>query len=350
MVCLQCHTPNFRDYKYCRECGTRLEPTDGASALDDSAEVEALLQHAFSQLEQGEATKAMGTVQAALAHDPESPSAHAALGLVYERQGMISEAIHQFRVVLKLNPDSAGDREKLQQLLARSGQERRTGGITPARLAIGSAVAAGLLTFGVGLAVAKGNEKGGRRVEMGQMPIGLPVQRPNSASKALPQTAILKPAFTPAPAPVTSAPLSTGSPGASTVSMVYQPSVGPKPTNATPPPPWQLRKPQATSPNGLAPARIGDVVPLTRPDLTPYPAGGDKPQLTNTPHPVESRPHRTEPLEPDTGFIKIEPVDKPASAQSATSNPGGGSPANPAPPAGDPARPSISITISPGGR
>lgn len=348
MVCPQCHTPNFRDYKYCRECGSRLEPSDGASALDDSAEVEALLQHAFAQLEQGEATKAMGTVQAALAHDPESPSAHAALGLVYERQGMISEAIHQFRVVLKLNPDSAGDREKLQQLLARSGQERRGGGLNPVRLAIGSAAAAGILTFGVGLALANGNGKSGRRVETGQMPIGLPIQHP-SVPKTLPQAAPLKPAFT--ATPMATAPLSARSPGASTISMVYQPSVGPKLTNATPPPPWQIRKPQTTSPNGLGPARIGDVVPLSRPDLTPYPAAGnDKPQLTNTPHSVESRPQRAEPLEPDTGFIKIEPVDKPATGQGSAANQGGGAPANPAPPAGDAARPSISVTISPGGR
>jgi hypothetical protein len=349
MVCLQCHTPNFRDYKYCRECGTRLEPADGAPALDDSAEVEALLQHAFAQLDKGEATKAMGTVQAALAHDPESPSAHAALGLVYERQGLISEAIHQFRVVLKLNPDSAGDREKLQQLLARGGQERRSGGLSPVRLAIGSAAAAGILTFGVGLALANGNSKTGRRVDTGQMPIGLPMQHPAAAPKTLPQTTPLKPALIP-PA-VAAAPLSISSPGASTVSMVYQPSAGPRPTNATPPPPWQLRKPQATSPNGLGPARIGDVVPLSRPDVTPYPAGGgDKPQLTNTPHSVESRPRHTEPLEPDTGFIKIEPVDKPATAQGAPTNQGGGAPANPAPPAGNPDRPSISVTISPGGR
>lgn len=355
MVCSQCHTPNFRDYKYCRECGARLESSEAGPA-DDSAEVESLVRHAFVQMEQGELTKALGTVQAALAHDPESPSAHSALGLIYEKQGLITEAIHQFRVVLRLSPDSTADREKLEQLLARGGREVRASAFTPARLAVASAVAAGVLTFGVGLAMANANGAKQRPYQSaGTLGVGLPAAAPNLPQQPAPQPAslatmppklpagpALKPVATPMPLPSYSA-----RPAPTPVAL--QPAWGRHDTaQPTPPPPWQTRKPQAAPNKGLQPAQIGEVVPLSRPDLTPYAADqGEKPQLTHAPRTAESRPRRVEPLEPDTGFIKIEP-EKPAAA--VPNNPGPAPAGNGGNPAGENPRPSISITISPGSR
>lgn len=358
MVCSQCHTPNFRDYKYCRECGSRLESVEPASP-NDAAEVESLVRHAFAQMEQGELTRALATVQAALAHDPESPAAHSALGLIYERQGLITEAIHQFRVVLRLTPDSAADREKLEQLLARGGREPVPGVFTPVRLAVASAVAAGVLTFGVGLAVARGNEGKSRSYRAGALGMPLPTSA-STARKLTPQPvqpmrptppapqpkASLTPAFSTAHAPARLP--SYAPPPSSTVAL--QPAWGRRESSRpTPPPPWQVNRPQTPArSNGLPPAAIGEVVPLSRPDLSPYPVeGAEKPKL-DLPRTAEAKPRRVEPLEPDTGFIKIEP-EKPAAAAPSGAAPAPGGSSGSAP-VGENSRPSISITISPGAR
>lgn len=355
MVCSQCHTPNFRDYKYCRECGNRLEAAEAAGPVDEHAEVEQLLQHAFTQMDQGELEKALGTVQAALARDPENPSAHAALGLVYERQGLVQDAIHQFRVVLQLSPDSAADREKLQQLLARGGRESAGTFFTPTRLAVASAIAAGIVTLGVGLAVA-GNrpaKASGSRQRAGTL-------MPTTALS--PQTPVKPQPATPAapPAPGTLKPVT---PGPQTAIRPPAPRYAPPPTSAplalmpvfssprqesrpTPPAPWQPRT--QTGSTGLQAAKIGEVVPLSRPDFSPTPAAPERPtQPVSEPQTRPQPKPKVEPLEPETGFIRIEPVARPVQPQGSPS--AGPAPAQPAPAPENP-RPSISITISPGSR
>jgi tetratricopeptide (TPR) repeat protein len=192
MVCSQCQTPNFRDYKYCRECGLRLERGPESSSLpvpSDEVEIERLLEHAFAALDRGEADRALGSVQAALARDPESAAAHSVLGLVYERMGRIPDAIHQFKLVLSLNPSSTADREKLDQLLAHKYSEPADPRpMAPMRMAIACAVAAGVLTFGVGLALAKGGPKGsgarGTYEAASPLPISIPTA--NAAGRPAP--------------------------------------------------------------------------------------------------------------------------------------------------------------------
>lgn len=342
MVCSQCHTPNFRDYKYCRECGTRLEVPEALAPVDDHAEVEELLQHAFVQMDQGETEKALATVQAALARDPESPSAHSTLGLVYERQGKIQEAIHQFRVVLQLSPDSSADRDKLQQLLARGGaRETRVGGRSPLHLAVGSAVVAGVVTFGVGLfhmstrpatarsdrelTPAAGSTAATSAPAAAQTPAPLPRLPQATVPPTSPMPAAMRPpSFSPAPAPA----------------MALAPPSAPRQqSRPTPPAPWSARP--VAQPGGLQPAAIGEVVPLARLEPTAQPAGAPAAAEKGPESRPQSKP-RVEPLEPETGFIKIEPLEK-------GGQPSAGGPAGPAPaPAPEASKPSISITITPG--
>jgi hypothetical protein len=129
MVCSNCSTVNFRDHKYCRECGRPLaqaaspwDPTrmDGTIALNgghpQDAQVQALLEQAFTAFEAERLADARLACQSALALRGQSSAAHSLLGLIYEKEGRRAEAIREFQVVLQLNPDSAADRAHLERL------------------------------------------------------------------------------------------------------------------------------------------------------------------------------------------------------------------------------------------
>jgi hypothetical protein len=109
--------------------------------------------------------------------------------------------------------------------------------------------------------------------------------------------------------------------------------------------PAPFRLPQTRAPaldtHGLQPAKVGDLVPISSPDLTQSQPGNAVIAEPNRPAPpqrVQSGP-RVEPLEPDTGFIKIQTGEKPAPAAPPSGPAGEGNP-----------RPSISITITPGSK
>jgi tetratricopeptide (TPR) repeat protein len=92
--------------------------------VDDDAQVQRLLDEAFRALDAGNLSDAALACQGALALRPESTAAHSLLGLVYERQGELHDAIQQYRIVLDLNPSSQADRAKLNALLRKTGQSR----------------------------------------------------------------------------------------------------------------------------------------------------------------------------------------------------------------------------------
>jgi tetratricopeptide (TPR) repeat protein len=96
-------------------------------ADDDDAKLQQLLDMAFLAYEAGNLGEAALACQGALAIRPESTAAHSLLGLVYEKQGQVPDAIQQYRIVLDLNPSSRADQAKLNALLRQTGQARPSG-------------------------------------------------------------------------------------------------------------------------------------------------------------------------------------------------------------------------------
>ncbi len=127
MYCTECGTKNSVDSKYCRECGTKINDgyrtmmlsLDDLRAIDNEKNQERLaklLDMAFWHNEAGNADAAVLACEAALAIHPHSTTAHSLLGTLYEKRGDDSKAIHHFEAVVTLNPDSAADAAKLDQV------------------------------------------------------------------------------------------------------------------------------------------------------------------------------------------------------------------------------------------
>ncbi len=127
MFCTECGTKNSVDSKYCRECGTKINDgyrtmmlsLDDLRAIDNEKNQERLaklLDMAFWHNEAGNADAAVLACEAALAIHPQSTTAHSLLGTLYEKRGDDSKAIHHFEAVVSLNPDSAADAAKLDQV------------------------------------------------------------------------------------------------------------------------------------------------------------------------------------------------------------------------------------------
>src|SRR5947209_7725459 len=106
MICPGCNTLNFRDYKFCRECGRKLDapsPAQVTQAMQaqglpdgDDAQVQLRLDQAFQAFDVGELNEAARACQEALSLRPDSTAGHSLLGLIYERQGQLTDAILQY--------------------------------------------------------------------------------------------------------------------------------------------------------------------------------------------------------------------------------------------------------------
>ncbi len=127
MYCHDCGTANTVDSKYCKECGTKIN--DGYRTMmlsvqdlpvnqsDETLDkLTRLLDMAFWHNEAGNRDAAITAAEAALAINPNSTTAHSLLGTLYEKRGDDARAIEHFEAVLLLNPDSAADAAKLDQL------------------------------------------------------------------------------------------------------------------------------------------------------------------------------------------------------------------------------------------
>jgi len=125
--CHDCNTANAVDSKYCKECGAKINEgyrTMMLSVQDLPAgqneetvdRLTRLLDMAFWHNEAGNIAAAITASEAALTINPNSTTAHSLLGSLYERKGDDVQAIHHFEAVLALNPDSAADAAKLDQL------------------------------------------------------------------------------------------------------------------------------------------------------------------------------------------------------------------------------------------
>ncbi len=330
MTCPTCSIPNLSDDKYCRECGTRLPPPLAVPAATDGEDpqVIGLLADAASALDAGEPERAATAVQAALAVQPGSAAAHSALAVVYERQGRIDAAVEHVRRALELDPSRTADERRMQALLSHTAGAGRTGIASP-KLALAAAAVVATVVFGGGLLVLASNQQGGESAEARAS--GVPIM-PSTAVTAAP---------TPAPAPATTAvaaprtmpsvpiPITPNRPGSPVVvptpaaprRPAFPPATAGAPGERVGLPPVVNRPPI----QGLPAAAIGEVVPLPpsaasggvdqpqSPLQPPAGSGAALPQAGAVPSgPVtpptaaaNTRP-RVEPLETETGFIKIE--------------------------------------------
>jgi serine/threonine-protein kinase len=66
--------------------------------------------------------EALGYLRAAVAVRPDSPAAHASLGILLSEQGKLAEAEQEYRAALRLNPDYAPAHNNLGALLAKQGR------------------------------------------------------------------------------------------------------------------------------------------------------------------------------------------------------------------------------------
>ena len=115
MICKTCGKDNEDDAKYCKECGQRIGSSRDLGS-DDYLKIGELIYSAYRHSEAGRLDNAILACQGALALDPDNASAHALLGSFYERRGDVGLAISEFEKVVALNPSSAGDRQKLDDL------------------------------------------------------------------------------------------------------------------------------------------------------------------------------------------------------------------------------------------
>jgi hypothetical protein len=165
MVCPSCSTDNVDQFKFCPECGCRLAapsppgsagtatPIRPAARLDEAAQAARLLEQAFELYDDSKYDEALGCCQAALALDPSGSTAHSLLGMIYERMGKTAEAVQQYQLVLRMNPDSIADAIKLETLVSgQDGPGRRLAGLSVRRrvpAGVGAMVAAVTLVVGV---------------------------------------------------------------------------------------------------------------------------------------------------------------------------------------------------------
>lgn len=83
---------------------------------EQSAELKRHLDEAFRAFEAGDDGTARRLCREALSIDPESSTAHSLMGLLYEREGRLSEATGEFETVLEQNPRSRAERQTLRRL------------------------------------------------------------------------------------------------------------------------------------------------------------------------------------------------------------------------------------------
>jgi hypothetical protein len=358
MLCPQCRSWNFRDYRFCRECGGKLDPA--AVPADESVDprVEELLHHAFTALDQGELDLALNKVQEALALQPGSAPAHSALSSIYERRGMIPEAIQQVEIALQLNPDGLADQEKLSRLQVQLLPPPRTVMNSRTQIAGAAAIIAATLVFGIGAAVMlrpQDTQRGGTTPPTGTPAVSTSsLVRPRNGSTPAPAAAwgVTPPggaaaSSTPATAtnaltatPVTQLPTQSANSASPGTAWGGSQGSAPLASNASgvgqPPPP-----PPAAEP--LAPAVVGRVLPLEPAATQETGAPGAAPVAAATP----GIPATTEPSEPATGFIQID-AGPGATNRAANAPEGARAEATPAAPAAPAPPPRIEMRFSRG--
>jgi RNA polymerase subunit RPABC4/transcription elongation factor Spt4 len=115
-VCPRCQESLQGDERVCLECGAPLAP--GALA-DIPAEVHRALAHANLLRLRGDLAGAEAECLSILKRYPNSQPAHTLLGDICDDRGDLEQAERWYDLALELDPQSAGDRRKLEDVRAR---------------------------------------------------------------------------------------------------------------------------------------------------------------------------------------------------------------------------------------
>lgn len=113
ITCAKCQVQNSVDSKFCKSCGTGFDQV----VLDAAqAEFDDFLSKGYEAFHEGRTEEAALVADHALQQIPDQLSALSLKGMALERQGHIEDALAIFERIVELNPDSALDKIKVQQL------------------------------------------------------------------------------------------------------------------------------------------------------------------------------------------------------------------------------------------
>jgi len=116
MFCGQCGAPIPEDAPYCRTCGAPKAERERAPAQTPQTEAYPLLAAANLARIRRQYQDAASKCLEVLRRHPKDATAHSLLGDIYREQGLLRDAIEWYRQALDLDPTSAADREKFDQL------------------------------------------------------------------------------------------------------------------------------------------------------------------------------------------------------------------------------------------
>ena len=113
IACPNCSTQNTLDSLFCRRCGAGFSED---LLKEEQAKLEASVAKGMDLLHDGEVSEAFVIAEASILTNPAYPLGYALKGMAHEKRGELAQALDCYETVVSLNPDSAIDRIKLNQL------------------------------------------------------------------------------------------------------------------------------------------------------------------------------------------------------------------------------------------
>ena len=150
--CPKCATSNTLDSAFCRKCGAAL-PQDLVQA--EQVKLEELVALGMTAFSEGKTDEAQAIAENAVISNPNYADAHALKGMVHERKGEYAEALDALETVVALNPDSAIDKIKLNQLRTTIANRAAKEPESDKKYAWVMGISAAVLVLCVGVLIAK---------------------------------------------------------------------------------------------------------------------------------------------------------------------------------------------------
>lgn len=145
--CPKCSINNTLDSLFCRKCGVTLPPS---VIEDEQAKLKEMVSKGMHFFENGNSEEAMAIAEHSVMSNPSYAEGYALKGYVHEKRGEYAQALDCFETVVSLNPDSAMDKFKLNQLRNAFANRQAGGPQTDRKSAALMAAAATLLIASVG--------------------------------------------------------------------------------------------------------------------------------------------------------------------------------------------------------